>query len=187
MAGPPPAILGTVSAWGRTTYGDPCAQCGFHWAVSQEEAVAIVKATPAELARVLSGLDGRQRHDALTWPAVAYVAHVGDNLRIWAERLAGLASGDPGPVAPYDQDLLALARRYDQLALAGALWSLAGAARDWADAVRLADDAGVTLVHPDRGPQSVLDVVRSNAHDACHHCWDVRRTVEQAPGRLTAR
>src|SRR5271155_5849224 len=108
---------------------------------------------------------------------VGYVCHISDNLHIWAERLVGRASGDSRRVARYDQDLLARARRYDEIALAGALWSLDRAARDWADAVDGAHRAGVTLVHPDRGEQSLLDVVRSNAHDARPHCWDVRRSL----------
>ncbi len=142
----------------------------------------MVSATPEELAGMLAGTDGSQRRPDLTWPAVAYVCHVSDNLRIWAERLAGLASGDPRPVGRYDEDLLAQARRYDEVSLAGALWSLDRAVKDWTEAVRLAHRVGITLVHPDRGRQSLLDVVCSNAHDACHHCWDVRRTIDGPDG-----
>ncbi len=171
-----------MSDWGRVTYGDPCGGCGFRWTISGEQAVATVTAAPEELARSLTGTDGGRRHPDLQWPVVAYVCHVSDNLRIWAERLAGLAAGDHRPVARYDPDLLAAARRYDAVALPAALWSLERAVRDWTDAVGLADRAGVTLVHPDRGAQSVLDVARSNAHDACHHCWDIRRTIDATAG-----
>ncbi|HXQ75310.1 MAG TPA: DinB family protein [Acidimicrobiales bacterium] len=167
-----------MSEWARSTYGDPCRQCGFRWTITREEAVATVEATPAQLTTLLGGADGSERHPDLTWSVAGYVCHVGDNLRIWAERLAALASGDGRNVARYDQDLLARARHYDEIALAGALWSLGRAAGDWADAVALADRAGGTLVHPDRGEQSVLDVVRSNAHDAWHHRWDIARTIE---------
>jgi hypothetical protein len=146
--------------------------------MTQADAMALVDAVPAQLAGLLGDADGRQRHPDLTWPVVAYVCHVGDNLRIWAERLAGLAAGDPRPVAPYDQDLLARARGYDEIALSGALWSLARAAQDWTVAVGLADDAGITLVHRQRGEHGLLDVVRSNAHDAGHHCWDIRTTID---------
>jgi hypothetical protein len=168
-----------VSEWGRSTYGDPCRQCGFHWTISLEEAVATVGTTGAELTTALRGADGSERHADLGWSVVGYVCHVSDNLHIWAERLVGRASGDSRRVARYDQDLLARARRYDEIALAGALWSLDRAARDWADAVDLARRAGVTLVHPDRGEQSLLDVVRSNAHDAWHHCMDIRRSLQR--------
>ena len=167
-----------MADWGRSTYGDPCRECGFRWSIAQAEAIEVVRATPAELAGTLRGIDGRQRHPDLGWSVVAYVCHISDNLRIWAERLAGLAQGDARPVVRYDSDLLAQARRYDEVALLGALWSLHRAVTDWLDAVRLAEGTGVTLMHPDRGEQSLLDVVLSNAHDAYHHCWDIRRTLE---------
>jgi hypothetical protein len=174
--------MSAMSDWGRVTYGDPCGECGFRWDITMEQAVATVTAVPSDMGRMLSGSDGTQRHPDLGWPAVAYVCHVSDNLRIWAERLAALAAGDSRPVPRYDQDLLARARSYDEVALAGALWSLDRAVRDWSDAVAQADRAGVTLVHPDRGAQSVLDVARSNAHDAWHHCRDIARSVDGAVG-----
>lgn len=142
--------------------------------------MATVIAAPGEFARILAGADGSERHPDLTWPVVAYVCHVSDNLRIWAERLAGLALGEQRPVAPYDQDRLAQARRYDGVALAGALWSLDRAVSDWQEAVLLVDQDAITLIHPERHEQTLLDVVRSNAHDAFHHCWDVRRTIDKA-------
>ena len=145
--------------------------------MSQDEAVALVTAVPGEFARLVEGVDGSSRHPGLTWPVVAYVCHVSDNLRIWAERLAALALGDLGPVAPFDQDLLAMARRYDDVSLAGALWSLDRAVNDWNHAVLIADGASVILVHPERGEQTLADVVHTNAHDAHHHGWDIRRTI----------
>lgn len=168
-----------MSQWGPTTYGDPCRECGFSWSASLEESVSVIEAAPDTFSELVAGADGSERLPRLSWPLVAYVSHVADNLRIWAERLAGLAVGDDGPVAPYDQDLLAEARRYSELSLAGALWSLDRASADWTGAVARAEGAGVTLVHPDRGPQSLLDVARSNAHDTCHHGWDVRRILDR--------
>jgi hypothetical protein len=176
----PSAILTTMSEWGRATYGEPCRQCGFTWTVTEEEAGAIVASAADQLARELADTDGSLRHPSLSWPLVAYVCHVADNLRIWAERLAGLAAGDTRPVGRYDQDLLAEARRYDEISLLGALWSLERASKDWTEAVHRAHDAAITLVHPDRGRQSLLDVVRSNAHDVLHHCVDIRRTIDDA-------
>jgi uncharacterized damage-inducible protein DinB len=166
-----------VNDWGRRTFGQPCRECGFDWDTSQSGAGALVAGTPAVMADLLAGTDGAQRHGELAWSAAAYVAHVADNLRIWAERLAGLAAGDRGPVAPYDQDQLAAARHYQEISGAGALWSLDRAVADWLSAVAQADAAGITLVHPHRGQNTVLDVVRTNAHDAVHHCADVGRIM----------
>jgi hypothetical protein len=100
-----------VSGWGPATYGDPCRECGYRWSITQHEAIAGVNGAPSELATLLADFDGSQRHPDLEWPVVAYVCHISDNLRIWAERLAGLALGERRPVGRYDPDLLARARR----------------------------------------------------------------------------
>jgi hypothetical protein len=166
-----------VSAWGIRTFGDPCRECGYGWDCTLDDVLALVAAVPDRYAARLAGCTGAERHPDLSWSAVAYVCHVADNLRIWAERLAGLALGAVGPVGPYDENELAAARRYDEVALPAALWSLTRAAVDWQEAVRLAAGAEVVLVHPDRGALSVLDAARGNAHDADHHAWDLARIV----------
>lgn len=166
--------------WGAAIYGDPCRQCGFGWMIGRPDAVAVVAATPARYAALLGGRTGAERHPDLAWPVVAYVCHVGDNLRIWAERLAGLALGATEPVSPYDEGALARVRAYDDIALPGALWSLGRAVADWQEAVGLVADRGVLLVHPERGEQDLPAVVRSNAHDAYHHGWDIERSVAAA-------
>jgi hypothetical protein len=103
------------------------------------------------------------------------VCHVTDNLRIWAERLVGAARGGVRAIAPYDASLLGRARSYESVALAGALWSLRDAAAAWMSAVQIAEAHDVVFDHPERGTQAVTDVVRSNAHDAHHHGWDIAR------------
>lgn len=74
----------------------------------------------------------------------------------------------------YDENLLARARAYELVPVVGALWSLQRAARDWQEAVHLALKRDV-LLHARRGRKLATDVARSNAHDAYHHAWDIRR------------
>lgn len=112
-------------------YGDPCRECGYDWSISPQEAVELVAAVSAIYADLRIGTDGYQRHPDLDWTACAYVCHVTDNLRIWAERLAGAALGGAREVSGYDENLLARARAYERVPLAGALWSLQRAALDW--------------------------------------------------------
>jgi SAM-dependent methyltransferase len=175
-----------MNEWGPDLYGDPCGECGYAWSISFDDAVALVHAIPDRYAHLLEGLDGAQRHPANTWSATEYVCHVADNLRIWGERLVGAALDGAARVAAYDENALARARSYGSVAPAAALWSLRGAARDWAEAVVLAEANGVVLFHPERGELTGADVVRSNAHDAEHHAWDIRRAVaasaRPAPG-----
>ncbi|GEM_PF-6533793 len=127
-----------MSTWGGELYGDPCRDCGYEWSISQSDAVSLVLGLPENYHDLLSGADGRERHRELSWSVAGYVLHVADTLRIWAERLAGIALGAPSTVAGYDENLLAQARAHEAIALEGALWSLDRAVGDWAEAVRLA-------------------------------------------------
>jgi hypothetical protein len=166
-----------MSDWGRSTYGDPCRECGFGWDVDTAESVALLSAVPARAAILLADARGDERHPELAWPVRGYVLHVGDNLRIWAERLAGAALGGDTKVAGYDNDLLATARSYEKVPIEGALWSLRHAADAWVEAFRMAREADVVFQHPERGEESVLDIARTTAHDAFHHGWDIDRSL----------
>src|SRR4029077_17514220 len=115
-----------------------------------------------------------------SWSVTGYVCHVGDNLRIWAERLVSAARGATHGLTLYDEKALAVARRYDSITIEGALWSLGRAVADWQVAVALAKEHSVVLQHPERGAVPVDDVVRANAHDVAHHGWDIRRSIEAA-------
>jgi hypothetical protein len=172
-----------MNNWARLLYGDPCSECGFGWAIAPSDATAYIGSVADRYQALLRGFDGTQRHPELSWSAGAYVCHVSDNLRIWAERLAAAAAGARGPIAPYDSDLLARARRYEDVAVEGALWSLRRAAHDWLSAVELSRDAEAILVHPERGALSVDDIVVSNGHDCAHHAWDIARSLPQLPDR----
>ena len=59
----------------------------------------------------LAGATGRERHPDLAWTTAAYVSHVTDNLRTWAERLAGGYLAGDLAVPGYDPDLLSRATR----------------------------------------------------------------------------
>lgn len=166
-----------MNEWGRARYGDPCRECGYDWTISQDATIALVTGLPASYAMMLAGSTGSERHPDLAWSVTAYVCHVADNLRIGAERLAGVARGASPRVAAYDENLLADARRYDEMALQAALWSLERAVIDWLDAVEQAKAKQVLLVHPERGELTVSDAVCFTAHDAFHHRWDIERSL----------
>lgn len=108
---------------------------------------------------------------------MGYVSHIADNLRNWAERLVGARLSGAVDVPGYDADLLAEARRYNEMAPAAALWSLERAVGAWTGSVAAALDDGVVLRHATRGPQRAEDVARNNAHDGHHHAWDIERII----------
>ena len=166
-----------MSEWGRATYGDPCRECGYDWSLSQRDAVELVTKMPRVLRALIADRDVSKRHPDLSWSVLEYACHVADNLRISAERLVGVAAGGSREIGTYDQDLLAVARNYAAIPLEGALWSLERAVSDWKDAIEVASQAGIVLLHPERGDQTVLDVCLNNAHDVHHHRWDIERTL----------
>ena len=169
-----------MNTWSEDTYGDPCRECGFSFSISMQAAVSTVTGAPEDYGRLVENSTGRERHPDLAWSVSGYVCHVADNTRIWAERYAGVVHG-PREIAPYDENLLAAARSYSAIPLAGSMWSLSKAVGDWEEAVLQADRSHVVIVHPERGELSVLDSVRSNVHDVVHHAWDIRRSLEFPP------
>jgi hypothetical protein len=136
-----------------------------------------MRGLPDSIEELVVGATGAERLATLGWNVSGYVAHMTDNTRIWAERLIAVARGADAHVVAYDDNLLAEARRYNDLALTGARWSLGVAVESWLHAVAEAQEAGVVMLHAQRGPMEVSDVVASNAHDSYHHCWDVTRIL----------
>jgi hypothetical protein len=161
----------------RVAYGDPCRECDFEWSVEPATCVAILSDAPARFKSILIGHDGRKSHPNLQWNAVAYVVHVADVLRIWADRIAAVALGASDPVVPYDEDRLSDARGYLSLPLQGALWSLGRAVGDWQAAEKLAESAVVALIHPEQGSLPLDDVRRIMAHEIVHHIADLTYIV----------
>lgn len=166
------------NAWWRSTYGDPCLECGFDWSQTPEDAIAAVTAVPDRLGALLEGRTGAEMAPDATWSAKAYVFHVADNLRIFAERLEGVFAGGPGNLAAYDENELAAARDYEAMSLQSALWSVRNAVGIWSAAARESLTRRNTYLHAERGELSAAEITRGPAHDALHHLWDVTRAVQ---------
>jgi DinB family protein len=167
-----------MDRWAGALYGDPCRECGFAFSTGRDESLTFIGGIPDRFSELLADADGTERHPDLSWPVGSYVCHVADNLRIWAERLAGSAAGTTA-VAPYDENLLAQARSYADVPLQSALWSLGRGRGDWQAAVAaMSREKEIVIVHRERGDMQLEDVARGVAHDAFHHAWDIRRSLE---------
>jgi hypothetical protein len=169
-----------MDSWGEPLYGDPCRECAFQWATGLAPATSLMRDLPDSVDELVTGATGTERLPELAWNVSAYVAHMTDNTRIWAERLISVARGADTHVCPYDPDLLAQARRYNDIGLKGAKWSLRIAVESWLSAVAEADRAGVVIQHSERGVMEVSEIAVSNAHDSYHHCWDLTRLLHRS-------
>jgi hypothetical protein len=165
-----------MDAWGAPLYGEPCRECGFSFTLDLDAAVSLIADLPDSYAALLSGASGAERFPGLGWSAGAYVCHVADNLRIWAERLAGTEGGSV-PIGAYDENLLAEARGYEHIPLAASLWSLRRSVAEWLEVVARYRTSPVILVHPERGELTLHDFALANAHDSFHHRWDIGRSL----------
>lgn len=165
----------------RARYGDPCHGCGYAWSMDEETCKAIIDDAPDQIESLLAGRIGSDRHPDLEWNISAYVTHIADNLRIWAERVAAAALGSTAPVTGYDEYSLAQVRGYEHLPLQGAVWSLYRAVGDWQAAERLAAAAGTPVLdHPEQGHLGIAEVRRILAHEIHHHTTDLQRIVSMA-------
>ncbi len=169
-----------VADWGATNYGDPCPECGFEWATTIDGGIALVSNLPDSISELVAGSTGKERHPQLAWSVGAYVCHIADNLRIWAERLVGVREGGVTDVHGYDENELARVRYYQGIPLGAAQWSLGRSVDDWCDAVARSPRSGGIMVHPERDELKLTDVVVSNAHDGLHHCWDIETILGRA-------
>ena len=171
------------NAWWIEEWGDPCTQCGFDWSQPPEQVIAAVEALPDRFDALLDGRTGEERAgDAHPgepgWSAKAYLFHVADNLRIFAERLEGVFLGGPTALAAYDQDELAAARNYEGMSVQSALWSVRTATAAWASAARESLRRPTTYQHAERGELTATEITRGPGHDALHHHWDVTRALQ---------
>jgi hypothetical protein len=136
-----------------------------------------MRSLPDSIDEIVIGTTGKERLPDLGWNISGYIAHMSDNTRIWAERLIAVARGADAHVVPYDPDLLAESRHYNDVALQGATWSFRIAVENWINAIDEADPAGVVMLHSERGAMELSEVVASNTHDAFHHRWDLTRIL----------
>ena len=166
-----------MDRWAGALYGDPCRECSFAFSTGLDESLAYLAGIREEFSVLLADAQGTERHPDLSWSVGSYVCHVADNVRIWAERLVGSAAGAK-TVGAYDDNLLAAARSYSDVPLAAALWSIGRASGDWQAAVAVVSREGVIVVHRERGEMLLEDIARSVTHDAFHHAWDIRRSLE---------
>jgi hypothetical protein len=151
---------------------DGCAECGFDWTLPTSTCRDVIDGAPDRLGALLAG--HRAPAPDAGWSPSAYVWHVGDVVRAWAERLHALGADPTARWAGFDPDELARARIYGDLPAVTAAWALDQATQALTAALEPLDVVA-TFTHPEWGEGTVADALRWLAHEAVHHELDVRR------------
>jgi hypothetical protein len=77
--------------WGAPLYGDPCRECGFRWGTGLAATTSLMRGLPDSIDELVTGATGSEGLPELGWNVSAYISHMNDNTRIWAERLVAVA------------------------------------------------------------------------------------------------
>lgn len=151
-----------------------CAECSFDWQCDRDHAVAVVSRGPAEVADAMNAVPDLMARSPEIWSATMYVWHLVDVLRIGTERLLTLVLDPSFGIACWDENALAVARRYAVLSPTVGLTVLRRQAKEWEDvAASVPDD--VEVEHPQFGVMGATEIIRRNAHEVQHHIGDIRR------------
>jgi hypothetical protein len=154
-----------------------CPECGFDWEqVSYQRLVGECMQNVAVFGTVLSRVDPARAVEPGLWSASRYVWHTVDVLRFGTERIWTISADPDFGVPEWDENVVALVRSYDALSPVVGLIALIAAADAWRTAA-LEAPHDVATAHPEAGSLRAFDVVQRNAHEVCHHLWDVQRAL----------
>lgn len=153
-----------------------CPECGFDWDENDyEDLVGQCVQSVAVFGEVLSRIDPTAAVRPGLWSASRYLWHTVDVLRVGTERFWTISADPTFGVPDFDENVLAEVRSYDDLSPIVGLIALIAAARSWRTAA-LEAPHDVATPHPDAGSIRAFDVALRNAHEVCHHLWDIERS-----------
>jgi hypothetical protein len=154
-----------------------CPECGFDWDEARYDMlVGQCVSNIGVFGEVLSRIDPAEPVEPGLWSASRYVWHTVDVLRFGTERLWTISADPSFGVPMWDENEVADVRSYDDLSPVVGLIALITAADAWRTA-SLEAPHDVTTPHPEFGTIGAFEVVQRNAHEVCHHLWDVRRAL----------
>jgi len=153
-----------------------CAECGFDWQMSRQNAVELVAQAPDGVAGAITSIKDPARRTGERWSASMYVWHLVDVLRIGTERLLTLTHDSDRGITCWDENALAEVRRYQQLSTTVGLLVLRSVAQAWTTTAAMAP-ADVQVRHPRFGSFGAVEIIRRDAHEVHHHLMDINRAT----------
>jgi hypothetical protein len=160
----------------RWVYGDDppaaCNVCGFDWSIGATAALEVIGGSPDRFEAVLAGRDGMVAPADGSWNATAYVWHLTDLARSWAERWVQIREAPGSLLVGWDPDELADVRGYRSLPTEPGLWALRSAVATFVDVTGVLN-LDTPFEHGDWGTGDVADGLRWLGHEFHHHEQDV--------------
>ena len=154
----------------------PCPECGFDASQHPKEQLgADIRTNAAQWRTLLTAGNAARRPEPTQWSALEYGCHVRDVFLLFLERLNLMLKQDDPTFANWDQDVTAVAERYDLQDPSVVAAELAQASEAMAaafDAVS-GDEWERTGVRGDGARFTVDSFSRYFLHDIEHHLWDV--------------
>ncbi len=155
-----------------------CPDCGFDArSLDRTQMGRLVREQAAAWPPLLAASSVRTRPTDHQWSALEYGCHVRDVLRVFDERLRLMLETDAAQFENWDQDVTAVAERYDQQDPAIVSRELLAAAANMADRwdVVRDDQWDRTGDRSDGSSFTVDTLARYFLHDPVHHVADVER------------
>lgn len=151
----------------------------------REETLKILRGTPVVLRRLVHGLDDdtwRRRPAAGEWSILEVVAHVGDTDERALGRVRRMLTEEEPIIPGYDQEALAVERRYIEMDPAGVLERFETIRNEHVAVLEGLDDAGWRRsgTHAEQGPMDVQLYEAHVAGEDVDHLAQIARLVPEA-------
>lgn len=154
-----------------------CPTCGYLWSIDAVDAVALIESSPDRYDAVLAGMNGMKQQPDGSWNATAYLWHLTDLMRSWAERWVQIRESPGSRLVGFDPDVLAEARSYRFLPTYPGLWALRSSVATFIEVTSTVTPE-TSFEHGDWGAGDVADALRWLGHEFHHHVGDVAARAE---------
>ncbi len=161
-----------------------CEECGYNWASPTEHAIAVVAAFPGHVSSLLHDLGAldtderlRARPAASVWSPFEYIAHAGDAIAWYGQRIGRVVTTDRPTLEGLDWAARTDAERYHERQLQDVLSTVGRqCGRFAADLAALtATDWAREGTGSDGSPRTIANLAHRAAHEAQHHLHDIAR------------
>lgn len=168
-----------------------CTECGYDWDCPHEHVVVVIGGLPDRLSRLLldvglqdSDVRLRTRPAAEVWSPLEYMAHTGDAIAWYAERIDRVLDENRPALDPFDWDTHTATQRYHDRRLTDVLATARGTCAGLTAELEALTVAawGREGTGSDGSARTVAQLADRAGHEAQHHLRDIELGLV-APGR----